>query len=76
METSGEDSCVEESVDSQDAPRRFSAAQTATLKAYYSGGMVGTGQKYKYFIEKAASTSRVTTEQVKVCYSVKEGSNH
>ena len=76
METSGENSCVEDSVDSQDAPRRFSAAQTATLKAYYSGGMVGTGQKYKYFIEKATSTSRRTTEQVKVCYSVKEGSNY
>ena len=52
METSGEDSCVEESIDSQDVPRRFSAAQTATLKPTIVVEWWGLGRNINISLKK------------------------
>ena len=46
--------------------KRFSLAQTMSLKAYYGNGMVGTGKKFDLLIAKAASDTLLTSDQVKV----------
>ena len=45
---------------------RFTAAQRAYMNAYYSGGMRGTGKRYKSLIQKAAVDAGLTVAQVKV----------
>ena len=46
--------------------KRFSLAQTVSLKAYYGNGMVGTGKIFDLLIAKAASDTLLTSDQVKV----------
>ena len=46
--------------------KRFSPAQTVSLKAYYGNGMVGTGKKFDLLIAKGASDTLLTSDQVKV----------
>ena len=46
--------------------KRFSPAQTASLKASYANGMVGTGKQYQVLIEKTASGTALSISQVKV----------
>ena len=48
--------------------KRFSPAQTASLRANYNNGMVGIGKQYQVLMEKAATDAMLTINQVKVHY--------
>ena len=46
--------------------RNFSTTQTALLSYYFENGMRGVGKKYSAIINRAASETHLSTDQVKV----------
>ena len=46
--------------------KKFSPAQTTTLKTYYSSGMVGTGKQFHLMIDNSAEDTGLTVVQVQV----------
>jgi len=63
---SGEDCGRLDDPGSLKVAKGFTLAQTASLKASYASGMVGTGKKHQVLIEKAASDTLLTVDQIKV----------
>ena len=47
--------------------RKFDEGQLATLTTYYSTGMKGVGKAFSFLIERAASETGLSADQVKVC---------
>ncbi len=68
---SSEDNIVEEQPNvkggaTRGLDKRFTPAQRACLNANYASGMVGTGRKHQILLDKTASDTMLTMDQIKV----------
>ena len=62
-ELSSEDDTIQKKMS-----KTFSVAQRACLNGFYSNGMTGGGKQHASLINRAASDTQLTTDQVKVIF--------